>query len=140
MKKFAFVVIPFLITASVGYAETLSLSMVSAHDLERIAKDRRVKSGPNEDRETYLSSDRRFETGVYSSGPIHEVINGPKGYPNHEMIYLLAGEITMTATDGAKTKIGPGQPVTIPKGWTGTFESGSYVKLYSIYYPDGLEP
>ncbi|MDM9648353.1 cupin domain-containing protein [Rhizobium sp. S163] len=140
MKPTALLIVPSLLAVSVVHAESPSLSTLRSNELERVVKDRRVKSGPDEDRETYLSPDRKFETGLYSSGPIHEVINGPEGYANHEMIYLLAGQITMTATDGTRTVFGPGQSVTIPKGWTGTFESGSYVKLYSIYYPDGLQP
>ncbi|MGO7733187.1 cupin domain-containing protein [Rhizobium leguminosarum] len=112
---------------------------LAGNELAKIIDARKAQGGPNLDTETYLSSDRKFETGLYSSGPVHEVINMPGGYPNAEFLVVLSGEITLTTENGLKTKIGSGEAVSIPKGWLGSFDSESYVKLYAIYYPDGMQ-
>jgi uncharacterized cupin superfamily protein len=124
-----------------GHAETLQPSKLNGSDLTETILDRLHRGGGNgddDDNETYLSPDRQFETGLYSSGPIHEVIEVPGGYPNAEFLYLLSGEITLTSQDGRSTTVNSGEAVTIPKGWIGQFDSSSYVKLYAIYYPDGM--
>jgi len=115
-----------------------ALSIYRAAEIQTQVRQQGSGHAAEADIETYLSSDRKFETGIYRSGPIHETLGGPDGYPNHESFQLLSGEITMTSSNGTPIVLKPGDSVTIPQGWTGRFESEGYVKMYNIYYPSGM--
>ena len=84
---------------------------------------------------TLLSSDKKFASGMYQSGKSHLVINEPYGVD--EFMYFLQGGVTLTSSDGTVMTIDAGEAVTIPKEWTGTWDSDGYVKIWVIYSEDG---
>jgi len=79
------------------------------------------------------SEDRKFETGFYQVGEEHEEYLG-SGYDNDEFCYILTGSVVLTAANGRVDRIGPGDAVSIPRGWKGRWDSAGYTKLWVIYY------
>jgi uncharacterized cupin superfamily protein len=48
-----------------------------------------------------------------------------------EFITVVSGSMTCTAEDGTVTELGPGDSMTFPQGWTGTWELHSTLrKIY----------
>lgn len=82
---------------------------------------------------TMTSADCKLETGFYAVGPEHEEYVGD-GYENDEFCYILTGSVVVTATNGRVATIGPGDSVSIPRGWLGRWDSEGYTKLWVIYY------
>ena len=84
---------------------------------------------------TLLSSDGKFGSGMYRSGKVTMDIDEPYGVD--EFMYFLEGGVTLTSSDGTVTDIGAGEAVTIPKEWTGTWDTDGYTKIWVIYSADG---
>ena len=82
-----------------------------------------------------MSSDGRFASGMYSAGPSRFEIDEPYGVD--EFMYFLEGGVTLTSSDGTVTEIEAGEAVTIPKEWTGVWETEGYKKIWVIYSDDG---
>ena len=82
-----------------------------------------------------LSSDGRFASGMYKAGRSRFEINEPYGVD--EFMYFLKGGVTLTSSDGTVTVVGAGEAVTIPKEWTGIWETDGYTKIWVIYSEDG---
>lgn len=82
-----------------------------------------------------LSSDGRFASGMYRAGPSRSEITEPYGVD--EFMYFLEGGVTLTSSDGTITEIEAGEAVTIPKEWTGVWETDGYMKIWVIYSEDG---
>ncbi|NQY08792.1 MAG: DUF861 domain-containing protein [Flavobacteriales bacterium] len=82
------------------------------------------------------SSDKKFETGMYKSGPLHE--SYPGGYGFDEFMYLITGSVTLTSADGTVTEIKAGEAVSMHKEWNGTWDTEGYTKLYVMYGSEGL--
>ena len=81
-----------------------------------------------------LSSDKKFIVGRFQSEPNREVITEPYGVD--EYMYFLKGGVTLTSSDGTVTEVKAGDAVTIPKEWTGIWETQGYTKIYVIYSAD----
>jgi uncharacterized cupin superfamily protein len=88
---------------------------------------------------TFTSKDNAFQTGMYKSGPLHEVDNMPGGYPYNEFMYFISGSVTLTSADGSVMTVHAGEAVTLPRGWTGTFDTKGYTKMYVTYNPDDIK-
>ena len=84
---------------------------------------------------TMLSSDGKFGTGMYRSGKVRFEITEPYGVD--EFFYILEGSISLTSADGTVTKINAGEAVSIPKEWTGIWDTDGYYKIWVIYSEDG---
>ena len=84
-----------------------------------------------------LSSDGKFETGMYRSGPVHNVHDEPYGVD--EIFYIIEGSITLTSADGSVMTSGAGETLSIPKEWTGIWDTDGYSKIWAIYYGDSKE-
>jgi uncharacterized cupin superfamily protein len=82
-----------------------------------------------------MSSDERFASGMYRAGPSRSVIDEPYGVD--EFMFFLEGGVTLTSSDGEVTEIRAGEAVTIPREWTGIWETDGYTKIWVIYSPDG---
>lgn len=82
-----------------------------------------------------MSSDGRFASGMYRAGPSRFEIDEPYGVD--EFMYFLEGGVTLTSSDGTVTEIEAGEAVTIPKEWTGVWETDGYMKIWVIYSDDG---
>ena len=84
---------------------------------------------------TLLSSDEKFGSGMYRSGKTRIEINQPYGVD--EFMYFLEGGVTLTSSDGTVQHIAAGEAVTIPKEWTGVWDTDGYTKIWVIYSDDG---
>ena len=82
-----------------------------------------------------MSSDGRFASGMYLACKSRWVIEEPYGVD--EFMYFLEGGVTLTSSDGSVTTISAGEAVTIPKEWTGIWETEGYKKIWVIYSDDG---
>ena len=82
-----------------------------------------------------LSSDGKFASGMYSSGKVRSEITEPYGVD--ELMYFLEGSVTLTSSDGTAQTINAGEATTIPKEWTGVWETDGYTKIWVIYSEDG---
>ena len=82
-----------------------------------------------------LSSDGKFASGMYQAGKSRFEINEPYGVD--EFMYFLEGSVTLTSADGTRHLIQAGEAVTIPKEWTGVWETDGYTKIWVIYSGDG---
>lgn len=82
-----------------------------------------------------LSSDGKFASGMYRSGKSRFEATEPYGVD--EFMYFLEGGVTLTSSDGTVTEIRAGDAVTIPKEWTGIWETDGYTKIWVIYSADG---
>ena len=81
------------------------------------------------------SSDGRFASGMYQSGKVRFELDDPYGVD--EFMYFIEGGVTLTSTDGQVMRIGAGEAVTIPKEWTGIWDTDGYTKIWVIYSEDG---
>ena len=84
---------------------------------------------------TLLSSDGKFASGMYRSDKVRIEIKEPYGVD--EFMYFLEGGVTLTSADGTVQTIEAGEAVTIPREWTGTFDTDGYSKIWVIYSADG---
>ncbi|WMT79408.1 cupin domain-containing protein [Bradyrhizobium sp. Ash2021] len=128
--------------ATVAQAETIKPIKASKHDIVGATFLR--KDAVHEDKDdnastdvvTFTSSNAAFQTGVYKSGSAHEEIKGPQGFPYNEFLYFSSGRVRLTSSDGSVMHVNAGEAVTLPKGWTGHFDTQGYTKLYVTYNPD----
>ncbi len=81
------------------------------------------------------SSDGKFASGMYRAGKSRSEITEPYGVD--EFMYFLEGGVKLTSSDGTVTEIVAGEAVTIPKEWTGIWETDGYTKIWVIYSEDG---
>ena len=84
---------------------------------------------------SFMSSDRKFGSGMYRSGAVRFEIAEPYGVD--EFMYFLEGSVTLTSGDGTVQVVDAGEAVTIPKEWTGVWETEGYTKIWVIYSEDG---
>ena len=84
---------------------------------------------------TLLSSDEKFASGMYRSSKTRIEVTEPYGVD--EFMYFLEGSVTLTSADGSVQVINAGEAVTIPKEWTGIWETDGYTKIWVIYSHDG---
>ena len=82
-----------------------------------------------------LSSDGKFSSGMYRSGKTRIDIKEPYGVD--EFMYFIEGGVTLTSSDGSVMEISAGDAVTIPKEWTGVWDTDGYTKYWVIYSADG---
>ena len=82
-----------------------------------------------------LSSDKKFASGMYRSEKVRFEITEPYGVD--EFMYFLEGSVTLTSSDGTVQVIEAGEAVTIPKEWTGIWDTEGYTKIWVIYSEDG---
>ena len=82
-----------------------------------------------------LSSDGKFASGMYRSGKTRAEITEPYGVD--EFMYFIEGGVTLTSSDGTVTEISAGDAVSIPKEWTGIWDTDGYTKIWVIYSADG---
>jgi len=84
---------------------------------------------------TLLSSDKKFASGMYRSDKSYFEATDPYGVD--EFMYFLEGSVKLTSSDGSVQTINAGEAVTIPKEWTGIWDTEGYTKIWVIYSEDG---
>lgn len=91
----------------------------------------RTRNGnTTKDFEMLHSTDKGFSAGIYEAGASSHDF---ESYREDEFMYFLKGSVTLTSKDGTVTKIVAGDAVTLPKGWTGRWETEGYTKYYVTY-------
>jgi uncharacterized cupin superfamily protein len=82
-----------------------------------------------------LSSDGKFASGMYKSGKVRFEVTEPYGVD--EFMYFVEGGVRLTSADGTVLEVAAGEAVTIPKEWTGVWNTDGYTKIWVIYSEDG---
>jgi len=80
---------------------------------------------------TMTSSDGKFSSGMYRSGKTRFEISQPYGVD--EFMYFLSGGVTLTSSDGSVMTVTAGEGLTMPKEWTGIWDTDGYEKIWVIY-------
>ena len=83
---------------------------------------------------TMSSSDGKFSSGMYRSGKTRFEISQPYGV--NEFMYFLSGGVTLTSSDGSVMTVHAGEAVTMPKEWTGIWDTDGYEKIWVVYSSD----
>ncbi len=76
------------------------------------------------------------EEGSSQSAGVWQCEPGPSRWTleTNEVIYLVAGQMTVTPDGGASTELSAGDMAVFPKGWTGTWDITATVrKVYAIF-------
>jgi uncharacterized cupin superfamily protein len=100
------------------------------------AKTTHEHGGTFTDTITLMTQDKKFETGMYRSGPAH-YDSRAKDYGVDEFMYFVKGSVTLTSVDGDVQVIHAGEAVTVPHDWRGIFDTQGYTKFYAIYSASG---
>ena len=129
------------LTVKVAYAEQVHPAKLSVADLAGAAFDR-PETLVTQDGDAHIldftslkSSDGKFASGLYKAGA--QVFDITEPYGVDEFMFFLEGSVTLTSADGSVTTVNAGEAVTIPKEWTGRWESEGYRKIWVIYSADG---
>jgi len=145
MKPF-FVLAGVLAIAAVAYSQSGSGVVVPARissedmagaifDRDNMIRTEHEGGNVTLDVTTLLASDGKFASGMYKSGKSHSEISEPYGVD--EFMYFIEGGVTLTSSDGSVQRINAGEAVTIPKEWTGIWDTDGYTKIWVIYSEDG---
>ena len=127
--------------ASTALADPVHPAKLSVTDLEggAFAYPTTVVTGEGDteilDFTSLKSSDGKFASGMYKAGPQTFDITEPYGVD--EFMFFLEGSVTLTSDDGSVTTVNAGEAVTIPREWTGRWETEGYRKIWVIYSEDG---
>lgn len=122
--------------ADAVHPQKISKEDVAGKIFERDTLIKETKDGKTTlDVTTLKSSDGKFASGMYRAGPSRFEVTKPYGVD--EFMYFIEGGVTLTSSDGDKQVIGAGEAVTIPKEWTGVWETDGYTKIWVIYSEDG---
>ena len=131
-----------LMTASsMVVAETVHPAKLSSADLAGKVFDNpktivtETPTGNILDITSLKSSDGQFASGMYKAGKSRFEITEPYGVD--EFMFFLEGSVTLTSGDGSQMTIDAGEGVTIPKEWTGVWETEGYRKIWVIYSESG---
>lgn len=106
-----------------------------AYDREDATETTHEDGHVTHDITSLLSSDKKFSSGMYKSGKTRIEVNEPYGVD--EFMYFLEGSVTLTSSDGTVQLIEAGEGVSIPKEWTGIWETDGYSKIWVIYSAEG---
>ena len=124
-------------------AETVHPAKLSSADLTGRAFDNtntivtETPTGNILDITSLKSSDGKFASGMYKAGKSRFEITEPYGVD--EFMFFLEGSVTLTSDDGSQLTINAGEAITIPKEWTGLWETEGYRKIWVIYSESGEE-
>lgn len=124
-------------------AETVHPAKLSSADLTGKAFDNtntivtETPTGNILDITSLKSSDGKFASGMYKAGKSRFEITEPYGVD--EFMFFLEGSVKLTSDDGSQMTINAGEAITIPKEWTGLWETEGYRKIWVIYSESGEE-
>lgn len=139
MKYLITLVVSLILTNAIAFAEdVVKPAEMSKSDIAGaiyLRSDMTRVTHPNGsntlDVTNFTSSDGKYETGMYASAASNIEINQPWGVD--EFFYVVSGSITLTSDDGSVMVIEAGETATIPKEWTGKWDTEGYSKIWVIY-------
>lgn len=122
-----------LLAAPAQAADALHPSMITAAEAKGAVFDRPgvVAKDGTRDAISLMTGDRQFESGMYEAGPGHAEWTD-KDYGVDEFMLFVKGSVTLTSADGHVTVVKPGDAVTLPAEWRGTWDTKGYTKYYVI--------
>ena len=129
------------LTGNMAHAEQVYPAKLSVMDLAGAGFDRPETVVTLEgDEQTFdltslKSSDGKFASGMYKAEA--QIFDITEPYGVDEFMFFLEGSVTLTSADGTVTTVNAGEAVTIPKEWTGRWETAGYRKIWVIYSADG---
>ncbi len=114
-------------------ADALHPAVISAAEAKGAVFDRKgvVAAHGTRDAISVMTGDRLFNSGMYEAGPGHAEWKD-KDYGVDEFMLFTKGSVTLTSIDGHVTTLGPGDAVTLPAEWRGTWDTKGYTKYYVI--------
>lgn len=114
-------------------ADALHPSVITAAEAKGAVFDRKdvVAHHGTRDAISVMTGDRLFNSGMYEAGPGHAEWKD-KDYGVDEFMLFTKGSVTLTSIDGHVTTLGPGDAVTLPAEWRGTWDTKGYTKYYVI--------
>ena len=127
--------------SSLVVAETVHPAKLSSADLAGKVFDNpdtiitETPTGNILDITSLKSSDGKFASGMYKAGKSRFEITEPYGVD--EFMFFLEGSVTLMSGDGSQMTINAGEAVTIPREWTGIWETDGYRKIWVIYSKSG---
>ena len=128
-------------SSAIVFAEAVHPAKLSSSDLTGKAFENpntivtETPTGNILDITSLKSSDDKFASGMYKAGKSRFEITEPYGVD--EFMFFLEGSVTLTSDDGSQMTINAGEAVTIPKEWTGVWETEGYRKIWVIYSESG---
>ena len=131
----------FILSSAIVFAEAVHPAKLSSSDLTGKAFENpntivtETLTGNILDITSLKSSDGKFASGMYKAGKSRFEITEPYGVD--EFMFFLEGSVTLTSDDGSQMTINAGEAVTIPKEWTGVWETEGYRKIWVIYSESG---
>ena len=84
---------------------------------------------------SFTNSDKNFSTGVWRTGKLQFEQTEPWGVD--EFLYIIDGSLTVTSSDGTVQVINAGDAITIPKEWTGRWDTEGFTQIWAVYSEDG---
>lgn len=132
--------------AAVGFG-TASAEVIHPHKISKGDAAGPIFSQPKVVRESHganttldnivmKSSDQKFESGMYKSGPSHFDAT-KRDYGVDEFMLFTSGSVTLTSLDGEVTRLEAGDAVILPAEWRGKWDTEGYTKYYVIYSRTG---
>lgn len=69
-----------------------------------------------------IAGRRLWSDGEGAEAAVMDCAKGPSHweFDRHELMYVLAGTLTVAADDAEPMEVSPGDAVFFPRGWTGT--------------------
>lgn len=120
--------------ADVVIPSKLSKDDIAGNIFNHPSMVRRVEDGVvSQDVSSMLSSNKKFESGMFKEGASKYEYKEPFGVD--EFMFFLEGSVKLTSADGSVQVINAGEAVTVPKEWTGIWETDGYMKIYVILSP-----
>jgi uncharacterized cupin superfamily protein len=122
-----------LVVAAPGHAAVVQPAVIPAAEAKGPVFDRPgvVVAHGTRDAISVMTGDRMFNSGMYEAGASHAEWKD-KDYGVDEFMLFTKGSVTLTSIDGTVTRLGPGDAVTIPAEWRGTWDTEGYTKYYVI--------
>ncbi|MDE0733581.1 MAG: cupin domain-containing protein [Gammaproteobacteria bacterium] len=80
------------------------------------------------------SSDGKFHSGMYRSTKTRFEISEPYGVD--EFMYFLSGSVNLISKDDSVMTVHAGEAITMPKEWTGTWDTDGFEKIWVIHSSD----
>lgn len=139
MKLIVTLLTSFLLTVSIANADSAEPIKIDKNDMGLEVFDgletHKDDYGADMSYITSLTStDKKFMTGLYKSGPVIET-HILQDYGDDEFMYILSGSITLKSIGGNEIVAEAGDAISMPKEWRGTWHSDGYTKLWVIYNP-----
>lgn len=96
---------------------------------------RNIQGQPSADVSLMVSSDRKFQSGMFKAGASRFEFK-ERSYGVDEFMLIISGSATLTSPTGDRITLGPGDSITIPAEWRGVWETPGLTKYYVIYSRD----